>query len=143
MEYFVPALNLVPTKTPGKLYVGSVLGTKPANISAHNIKMVVSMYLPCSALPENVKHYRLTIEDNVQNRPVMRSLVSTVVPIIRRHLMAGDNVLIHCQMGMQRAPTMAAHYLMRHEDLTQQDAMARLIAARWVAFGHGYRTTFF
>jgi protein-tyrosine phosphatase len=142
MEYFVPAMSLIPTSTPGKLYVGSVLGTKPANISAHNI-MVVSMYLLSYPLDQSVKHYRLTIEDNVQNRPVMRSLVSTVTPLIHRHLMAGENVLIHCQMGMQRAPTMAAHYLMRYQGFTQQGAMDRIIAGRWVAFLHGYETTFF
>jgi len=143
MEYFVAPMSFIPTGTPGKLYVGSVLGTKAENINANGIKMVVSMYLPSYSLPESVKHYRLTIEDNVQNLPVMRSLVATVAPIIHRHLMAGENVLIHCRMGMQRAPTMATHYLMRYNNLTQEDAMDRLIAHRWVAFAHGYKTTFF
>ena len=143
VKWAVPHANYIPTDTPGRLFIGSAVATRPDRVSLYNFKAVFSLYPPEYSLPEDISHYVCYIDDEPAMTPRMRRLGRELVPLIHYHLSRGDNVLVHCRRGMQRAPTVGVYYLMYLESLTEQRAISKMVAARWVAFRRGTRFTFF
>jgi protein-tyrosine phosphatase len=49
---------------------------------------------------------------------------------LHRSLAAGERVYLHCNAGLNRAPTVAVAYLHRHHGLSLEDACAVVKAQR-------------
>jgi predicted protein tyrosine phosphatase len=52
--------------------------------------------------------------------------LNCAIDFIDRHKNKGGKVLVHCHMGISRAPAVALAYLMRKEDWTYEQAIAKL-----------------
>jgi atypical dual specificity phosphatase len=142
MDWIIKPISNIPLAAclPGKLYIGSVSGTKQDYLEANGINVVVSLHEP-HPLPLYVQNYRFSILDDPKEEPVLSSIIKKMVPRIHYHLVKGDNVLVHCRAGMQRAPSLVVHYLMHYEKLTQEGAIEKIRTYRPIAFLNGY--TFF
>jgi len=139
----IPSVNFIPTNTPGSLFIGSAVATRPNYVKRHNYSAVISLFEPDHALPDEIAHYRFVIEDEPYMTAEMQQLGHKILPLIYHYLMNGHNVLIHCRSGMQRAPTIGVYYLMQLENLPEEEAIKKIVDNRWVAFRHGMYFTFF
>ena len=139
----LPPVNFIPTNTPGNLFIGSAVATRPDLVSSHRYGAVISLFEPDYVLPGDITHHYFKIDNKEHMTPDMQLLGHHVVPIIHHYLMDGHNVLIHCRSGMQRAPTLGVYYLMQEESLTEHEAIKKIVDSRWVAFRHGLYFTFF
>jgi len=52
------------------------------------------------------------------------------VAFIDKHIMEGDVVLVHCAKGRGRSATLAAAYLMRHDQMTYAQARELMVSKR-------------
>jgi protein-tyrosine phosphatase len=57
-----------------------------------------------------------------------------VIPLIKKHVEQGDNVLVHCMAGQQRSCAVVAAALMSIEGLTIDKAISKTKQKRVVAF---------
>jgi protein tyrosine phosphatase len=121
--------------TRGTLYVGSVAALTQRFIKNKDIKVVVSMTMVPPL--KNVSHYRFVIPDRPSYNPQMQQMLPTIIALIDSHLNAGQNVLVHCHAGMQRAPTVVAHYLQKYEGHNVSSAMNLIRSVRPIAFING------
>ncbi len=129
----------IPTKSRGVLYLGSVGALDPSFLSAHHIKVIVSMNRKVKTvyLPGVRNHYKFPVADNPFFNPQMQKMLPTIIALIDKHLKAGHNVLVHCQAGIHRAPTVVSHYLQKYEGCTVVGSVKRIRSARPVAFIDG------
>jgi protein-tyrosine phosphatase len=58
------------------------------------------------------------------------AVLGRVLHGLHRALVAGERVYLHCNAGLNRAPTVAVAYLHRHHGLSLDDACAAVKAAR-------------
>lgn len=131
-------LNRIPVKgVPGRLYVGSVEATRPEILNKYGITVVVSLYPHVYPTPAYVQRYNYKIQDDKSQRARMAKIMPGILETIHGHLMRGENVLVHCHMGMQRAPTVAVHYLMATQGMSQDKAIEYVKSKRRIAFMNG------
>jgi protein tyrosine phosphatase len=135
-------LNVIPIRgIPGRLYVGSVEATRPEILDRYGITTVISLYETGYRIPAYVQRYSYRIKDDKSQRGRMEKIMPGILNTLHHHLMRGENVLVHCHMGMQRAPTVAVKYLMAVKNMPQDKAIDYVKSKRPVAFLNGY--TFF
>jgi len=81
-------------------------------------------------------YMRLPVRDNLEASQMTRllALLPAAVAAIDAHLNAGNTVLVHCMMGMQRSAAVAAAYLMWKFQLTAAQAVEFVRKRRSVAF---------
>ncbi|HSP96288.1 MAG TPA: dual specificity protein phosphatase family protein [Candidatus Dormibacteraeota bacterium] len=60
----------------------------------------------------------------------LRGVLDAVVTDLHQRLAGGERVYLHCNAGLNRAPTVAVAYLHRHHGLTLDDACAAVKARR-------------
>ena len=137
--------DYVITVGSGNLWVGSDRATERDFIRKHRIRAVVSLVPPRDTLT-GVRYYTYTVADSSSDLGTMQTVVRSATPIIHRHLLAGHNVLVHCHMGIQRAPSVVWAYLTKHLSNVERlfatrSPLERIIQARPVAFLHGMQFT--
>jgi protein-tyrosine phosphatase len=126
---------------PGVLFVGDRNSPNVPFLVAKNITLIVNCTkdAPFQSRLTGIEHVRVPVDDNLQDREIRRlaKLVEPTVRVIHRHIAGGGAVLIHCVAGKQRSATIAACYLMRHGDLTAEQAIRTIRAYRPAAFTPG------
>ena len=119
------------------LYVGSTDARAAETLREYGITRVLSFLVPgeragLDLLPANVVEYRFVLSDG-------RSPVSSVLTTLHRavavlkyeHGEAQQRVLVHCKVGVSRAPVVAAAYLFAAGFApTMQDALSAVETAR-------------
>lgn len=60
----------------------------------------------------------------------LASRLSTIVACVRAHVLAGRTVYLHCNGGLNRAPTAAIAYVHEHHDFALDDAVALVKSRR-------------
>jgi protein-tyrosine phosphatase len=109
-------LNLIPTCTIGKLYLGAVGGLR--DLDKYNITFVVSLFPTLNIeIPEYVVRHEYSISDQPQYKPRMKSILDETTDDIRAELQKGTNVFVHCFAGVSRSSTVVLDYLLKHEQL--------------------------
>lgn len=130
-----PADCLTPFTNRGKLWVGGLNAVTPSFISNNNIQVIVS--LTPTALRDDVIHYRYKVRDHTSDQNRMAKLLPTITETIHKHRMNGDNVLVHCRAGVQRAPTVCTKYLERYGQQPMSKIIKQVRCHRPVAFCNG------
>jgi hypothetical protein len=80
---------------------------------------------------------RLPIDDAPGENERMLNFFPGATQVIRRHLLAGDEVIVHCWAGQQRSAAVVAAYLMRYERTSKERAMAHIKRCKADAFSWG------
>jgi hypothetical protein len=60
----------------------------------------------------------------------LRAVLDAVVTDLHQRLAAGERVYLHCNAGLNRAPTVAVAYLHRHQGMSLDDACAAVKSRR-------------
>ena len=92
-----------------RLYIGGLVDAEElADENTNDITTVISLSeIPVQTRREDVKYVHLPIEDDV---PVPVRQFYGVMDAIRKNIRWGT-VLLHCGMGVSRAPSLAAAYM--------------------------------
>ena len=126
----------------GRLYVGSMsAATDPLWLRKHGIDAIFTMNGAKLAPMAGIKLYSYPVLDARHERGHLMSMMPEITENIHRHLTRGENVLVHCHMGMQRAPTVIVHYITRYNNIPRHQAIRWVKGVRPLAFANGY--TFF
>ena len=128
-----PADLIIHEPEMGDLYLGSVYSLNPDFIRRKNITVIISM-IHVPDVPATL-HYTYYIEDS--SDPSVRLKMSRMLPeitaLIHSHRKAGMNVLVHCQAGIHRGPTVVAGYLKRYKGCSTKEAVGLIKGARPIA----------
>ena len=106
------------------LWIGSEGDSaSPAFFERHGIRLVVNATasIPVRA-PEDVRVYRIPVDDAPDENETMLRHFPTVVLLIDELLSHKHGVLVHCRAGMQRSAAVVAAYLMWKRGLTADQA---------------------
>ena len=87
-------------------------------------------------LPENTRSIRIPIQDDpFDSLPLFQILRDTsVLHDIHEALFAGQRILVHCQAGAQRSPTVVACYMIKFHGMTVSEVIAFIKRKRPQAF---------
>lgn len=83
---------------------------------------------------------RLAINDAPDENERMLGFFPGATQLIRRKLIAGDEVIVHCWAGQQRSAAVVAAYLIRYGRMSKEDAMGFVRRRKSDAFS--WRATF-
>jgi protein-tyrosine phosphatase len=99
----------------GKLYLGPYLGTDLEDIEEIQVKVVISLGFDERPWPEGdgLVNYYYDVNDDTHymTRMKMLLILPEIATKIHEHLANGDNVFVHCQMGISRSPTAILWFL--------------------------------
>lgn len=113
-----PATQVLP-----HLYLGNMRDASDmASLSRLNIRYVLNVTAkpPSYHLPPGFHYKHLEAADNgLQN---LRQFFEEAFGFIDEAKKAGAGVLVHCQAGISRSPTIAVAYLMKHYPMAMADA---------------------
>jgi len=112
----INAVNLIPTNTPGKLYLSSryVLN----NYKPHGIGHMISvLHLDRKISNPALRHDLYDVEDSPTDEDIkkMAEILPQTTADIHASLTAGKNVAVHCAMGVSRSVTVVLDYLLTHD----------------------------
>ncbi|RYE18795.1 MAG: dual specificity protein phosphatase family protein [Sphingobacteriaceae bacterium] len=86
--------------------------------------------------PKRIFYYRVPVNDDCKKKSLtkMSSLLPSAVTKIHESIKNNLNVLIHCHKGRQRSASIVTAYLMKHENMSLEEAVAYVKERRVVAF---------
>jgi protein-tyrosine phosphatase len=79
------------------------------------------------------KQLQLEVADRV---PLPFAIISTGIDFIKHHVQCGQRVLLHCEMGISRSPSLAVCYLHETQSLTIEAAIKHVKTVRPKAEPH-------
>lgn len=97
------------------LYVGSIDDVNTRFLASHNIHRIINLSDFSYIIP-GMKIHKFSIPDYGVELPPNSDPIKDMADIITyvsALIHPNDNILIHCNMGQQRAPIVAAGYLMK------------------------------
>ena len=109
-------------------------------LNKNNIKSVFNITKIQYPQDNTIDYYQVPLSDSdaASNIKLFLSNIS-IVDIISNEL-ARTNVLVHCEMGMQRSAAIVAAYLMKYHQMSVNEAVEHITSQRSIAFK--YRVTF-
>lgn len=122
----------------GSLWVGSQNALDLNFLARWNIRAVFSLCPVEDLLPPHIQHYRTHIRDHVNDQDKMKQLLPKLIQKIHLARLKGHNVLVHCQAGMQRAPTVVTVYLRTYYYQSFENAISKVRSIRPISFINGY-----
>ena len=88
----------------------------------------------------NITYFQIPLNDSDSHKSIKKFINSiSVIDDINDQLI-NTNVLVHCQMGMQRSAAIIVAYLMKYYDMNMDKGIDYVISKRSIAFK--YRVTF-
>ncbi|TGZ69028.1 hypothetical protein CRM22_003964 [Opisthorchis felineus] len=104
------------------LYIGNEIdGTSEQVLQACNIRFVLNV-TPKAPFLDEVRFHCCRIAAADMESQDLRSLFSTAFQFIEESRLSGCNILVHCQAGVSRSPSLVIAYLMAHSQLSLRDA---------------------
>ena len=131
-------MSLIPVRSSGHLYIGDVRESKNKTFfDEKEISMVVNCTPNITnSFPETCDYFRIPVNDDMHEDSyrLMFETFPEVTEKIHGALEKGQNVLVHCQMGIQRSASVVAAYLLRYYGGTYSETIAYIKKYRREAF---------
>lgn len=139
MNFLLKAISNQADEIIPRIWVGSKFALDPTFLTTHKITIVINMTpnIPLPNIP-GIGGYRFPILDNSTQTHKLYVMLPKLLGSIKKFHDKGHNILIHCQAGIQRAPTVAACYLMKYHNMNPSTAITFIKTQRKVAFINGY-----
>lgn len=124
-----------PAKVTGHVYLGSQDCCEPAILEAHRICHVLSVGIQAGSVSSTDRDSSATVAHTFVEcldlpetdiAPVVRRCTDVIDACVR----AGRNVLVHCNAGVSRSPSVVIAYLMQRRNCQYQDAYDLVKAVR-------------
>lgn len=77
-----------------------------------------------------IEYLHVTLLDSPQESIVETGLLDKCIKFMENSVLNGGRVLVHCQAGMSRSGAVAVAYVMKHSNLTYQEALNRVRSIR-------------
>jgi len=122
------------------IWLGNYVDSSNENfIKNENIKVIVNCSKDLPFYFNNMEvpfRYRIPVDDDRQDNSiqVMFLYLPKIVELLKRHVVRGENVYIHCHAGMQRSACVMAAYLMAVKGYTPVQAIQFIKRLRPIAF---------
>jgi protein-tyrosine phosphatase len=120
MHQIIPASPPTPTSGPtGALYVGSMTAINDRDLLrehriSHLIQVLDVAWLPSDR--DGFESYRIDILDSSSSD--LKPHLESACNFIDKALRSGKNVLVHCQQGISRSPSIVIAYLIRNHGMS-------------------------
>lgn len=101
-------------------------------LRAQRIEAVLSL-APLSLDGVIAHHLLLEVADRV---PLPGDVIAASMAFIDRHVAGGRRVLVHCEQGISRSPSLAVCYLHEARGMTLEEALAHVKSVRPIAEPH-------
>lgn len=120
------------------LWLGDIKSSTDINfIKQKNINCVFNCTISGVFIPSIRYKYRVPVKDNCLPEEIylMYSILDKTVTLISSHLAKDDIILVHCHAGRQRSVAIILAFIMKHTNLSLNNALAILKTKRPIA-GH-------
>jgi protein-tyrosine phosphatase len=124
-------------KQPSEIITGLYLGNdKNSEDDSNSYSMIVNCTLNLPFTISGTEQVRIPINDDPYDSiPLFQILRDTdVLDRMHNHLTNKSNILVHCQAGAQRSPTVVACYLLKFYNMSANDAINFVKSKRQEAF---------
>lgn len=127
-------------KLPSQIIPGLFLGNdKNSEVDSYGYTMIVNCtpHLPfCISVPDPTDLKRISIKDDPYDSVILFNILkdTDILETMHFHLRQNRNILVHCQAGAQRSPTVVACYLMKYHGLSGEEAIQYIRSKRLEAF---------
>lgn len=126
---------------PGLFLSGADPAMKLFKLRAHRIEAIVNCTEPHEVqnvfLDRGIEYLRVPVDDE-PSEPINAYFDDSYFFILH-HLIEKKNVLVHCQAGISRSPTIVIYFLMRHLQWSREYALQRVREKRsCVSPNHGF-----
>ena len=110
------------------IYIGNIYSALNEDIlKENNIKVIINCTtdIPFTDFKQIKYKYRFKIDDDLsrKHKDNMRHNIDKYVEHLRRHVLNGENVLVHCRAGVQRSASVVVGYLMKYEHMYLTEAV--------------------
>ncbi|EKM51990.1 uncharacterized protein PHACADRAFT_262439 [Phanerochaete carnosa HHB-10118-sp] len=124
-----PPVSLI---LPPSLYLGpcSAASSEPF-LTAQSITDVLSIGATPAEKFDGVSYHRISISDS-PSPSISKACDSarTIIDAALKFHNGTGKILVHCSAGISRSPTVVAAYLMRHHQMSLNDALRQIVQAR-------------
>jgi protein-tyrosine phosphatase len=113
------------------LFIGN---KKDPHYSNWDLIVNCTPHLPFPSTCQNT--IRIPVEDDPFDSIKLFNLIkdTNTLEVIHQNLSNNKKVLVHCQQGVQRSPTVVACYLLKYHNYTKQEAIDFIKLKRTIAF---------
>lgn len=98
----------------------------------------ISGIINCSRLNNyhynNIKYYNLDLNDTIDDRERLYNSIIKYSKIIDKYYRTNRNILIHCEMGINRSAYLLAGYLILYHNLDRNQAKFYITGRRPICF---------
>ena len=105
-----------------KLFLGNQYSTSVIE----NVDLIIS--IGCNSKNKKIENIKFSIKDSSSSD--FTSIFKEITDIINLSLENGGSVLVHCQGGINRSPTIIMAYLIRFDGMSLDMAASYLISKR-------------
>lgn len=131
------------TYNHGTLWVGGLNAVTSDFLTKNRIGLVVSLCQEAPRVGPPFVQIHAPVRDTTQDIDKLNADIPELIRKIHEARMVGVNILVHCRMGVQRAPTVAVYYLSRYLQYDLRTAKELVVQRRPIAFYAGSYCTFF